>query len=114
MNGEQLCPHDVDLRFSRCISCEERARPRGDDGRSKRSARYGPEGDPVLYGYTAADWKGMAAAAAEGAQADLGKWTNARYSGTCRGCGGRWEPGSLIRFSEDEQAWVCETCGSVR
>jgi len=33
----------------------------------------------------------------------------ARYSGICPDCGGRWQPGDLIRADED-QAWKHATC----
>jgi len=32
------------------------------------------------------------------------------YHGTCRACGGRWEPGDQIGWSDDEDAWCCAGC----
>lgn len=39
-------------------------------------------------------------------RADYGPAVQARYSGTCASCGGRWEPGDSIAYSIDEAGWV--------
>ena len=41
----------------------------------------------------------------------LGEWIEARYYGSCRGCGERWVPGDLIGRSADEDGWLCASCG---
>lgn len=55
-------------------------------------------------------WPGMWAAAMEAESRSTGPLTEARYAGRCRGCAGRWEPGDLIAFDEDEAGWICEDC----
>ena len=38
-------------------------------------------------------------------------WIEARFGGTCRGCGLRYEVGELIAYDEDEGGWICWDCG---
>lgn len=47
---------------------------------------------------------------AESAGDTPGPAIEARFSGSCRGCGGRWEPGDTIAYSDEEDAWICATC----
>jgi hypothetical protein len=42
-----------------------------------------------------------------------GPWVIAERYGDCRGCAARLEPGEMTRFCEDEDGWVCSSCGSV-
>jgi hypothetical protein len=105
--SETLCIHDMVPRD--CADCRPRhAITAGPKGGWYGTDRYqlGPESNwPAL--------AEQAAVAAEAeAQADMGPEIEARYSGTCRGCGQRWDPGEYIRFSEDEGAWLCAVCGS--
>ena len=39
-----------------------------------------------------------------------GVWTDARYHGTCRGCGHPIRPGDRIK-SDGAGGWICADCG---
>lgn len=143
MSGDNwLCPHLIDTRYSRCAYCtgprivhgEVTGRqvaeggiifPESTDWAQARDVIWDaasfvnrqlsdrPLPPPKMARpYSAAEWKGMAALAAEDRGRDLGTWIEARYNQACI-CGDRWEPGDLIRFDRDAEAWVCERCGSA-
>lgn len=134
MSGQSpYCIHDIDLRYSRCGTCERIASGQVTAGDVAReviwdassfvnrylSQQFGPpplpKRTPAREPYrpmNAADWTALFALAAEGAGRDLGPWTEARYNSRCRTCGERWKPGDLIRYDENEGAWICEQCGS--
>lgn len=38
-------------------------------------------------------------------------WIEARYGGTCLGCGERYEVGELIAFDDVAEGWICWDCG---
>jgi hypothetical protein len=82
----ELCRHDMPAAV--CADCRPKAAP---------------------------SWDGLAvlAAGAEERRNGLGPWIEARYYGTCRGCGQRWEPGDLIAHDDDEDGWICTVCGSA-
>jgi hypothetical protein len=42
----------------------------------------------------------------------LGPWLVSRYGGRCRGCGGVFEPGELIRYYAEEDGYLAECCGA--
>lgn len=48
----------------------------------------------------------------EASQAELGPWIQARWDGSCRGCGGRIEAGEYIRFCPAEDGYLCSVCGT--
>lgn len=41
----------------------------------------------------------------------LRDWIVSQYGGRCRGCGGLFEPGELIRYYADEDGYLAECCG---
>lgn len=61
--------------------------------------------------HPAPGWAEMASHAVQAQNAELGPWIEARFHGTCRGCGGPTEPGEMIRHSRDEDGWLCSECG---
>jgi hypothetical protein len=86
----ELCIHDLPVTY--CGLCRGRRRD-------------------TAMSSVAVDWELAAELAAEAAVSGLGVWITSRYSGTCRGCGWRWEPGDKIRWSDDEQSYLCAVCG---
>ena len=52
----------------------------------------------------------LAELAEQGLEREVGPFIEARYEGTCRGCGGRWEPGDFIAFAAGEDGWICADC----
>lgn len=44
---------------------------------------------------------------------EVGRLFEAAYRGQCQGCGDRWEAGSMIAWSEGEEALVCSSCASL-
>lgn len=44
---------------------------------------------------------------------EISPFIEALYSGTCRGCGGRWEPGDFIAYSAGEGRWICADCARL-
>lgn len=121
------CIHLVDTRFSRCGLCMDQA-PRGTSftegvkqavaGPERQAATWRPTWQGALDSVPRAgaagdnDWADLASAAQAEQEAAFGRWIPSKYDGTCQGCGYRWEAGEMIRFSNDEQAWVCSECGS--
>lgn len=58
----------------------------------------------------AADFGALYELAESGADDGPGPVIEARFSGSCRGCGRRWEPGNTIVYSDEEDGWICATC----
>lgn len=79
---------------------------------------YGPDGQftvapPVpSVVFSPPQWDTMAATAATAADTGLGSWRPAKYDGHCRACGQAIAEGDMIRWCDDEEGWVCETCGT--
>jgi hypothetical protein len=59
---------------------------------------------------TSEDWEDLSGRAAV---SGFGPWTVSQFHGVCAGCGYRWVPDEMIRFSGDEGRWVCSDCGSA-
>jgi len=68
-----------------------------------RRSRTGPPADLTT------DWAAMWRTA--NPEDGLGPWIEARWSGVCRGCGERWEPGEAIRRDAGEDGYLCSFCG---
>ena len=109
MSDEELCRHYLVLRD--CADCRPRhpVTTRGTGAGWAGTDRYLPGPEPVSH-----DWNAVTRMAdTDGRDAHaLGPWIYAKYNGHCRGCGDPWEPGDRIRFSEDENGWLCSDCGS--
>jgi hypothetical protein len=43
---------------------------------------------------------------------DVGPLIASRYPGRCVTCTRRWEPGDLIGYDQDEDAWICADCAA--
>ena len=56
------------------------------------------------------DWEHVAELAGEGMTAAAGPLFEARYPGTCHGCGERWAPGDKIAWGNGEDSFVCSGC----
>lgn len=56
------------------------------------------------------DWQALWEMAQRGGDG-LGSWRVSKWDGSCRGCGGRYEAGELIRWYDGEQGWLAECCG---
>jgi hypothetical protein len=120
-SDDYLCIHLVDTRYSRCGLCLDR-KPHGlsADPRIKQAVagpeRQAAEWQPTWAGALSSiprtdhDWGELASRLGDGAT--LGPWVDARFYGTCTGCGFRWEPGDMIRKDEEQDAWICSACGS--
>ena len=77
-------------------------------GYTQGGVHLATEPDPAWLAF----WEHLAALAERELESALGPWVCAEFSGRCRGCGERWEPGNPIRRSEEEGGWVAECCGT--
>lgn len=102
MAEERCARHDMILRD--CADCNPRHPV------PVKSKLHGGLTGTDQYQVCASPWEGLAAMAAD--PPDTGPVIEARYSGHCRACGERWEPGDLIAYGEDEGGWLCEGCAS--
>lgn len=132
--ADVYCKHEVNVSVSRCVDCLD-TRPRGYVHTEERQPVAGPERQAAEWKPTWAgarqsiadaqlpwstpgepginDWQGMAELASIEEARDFGPWVQSQYRSPCKACGYRWEPGEMIRYSEDEQGWICSECGSA-
>jgi hypothetical protein len=111
---QQLPPPDLDdvyRKWAADIAAMDQA------GRIMAAQRYAQARLELPWGswYRAAfppehDWPELHARAAIHG---FGPWIISEFYGTCKCCGQRWEPGEMIRYSEDENGWACTGCGSA-